>query len=325
MQATQTAPAASAPAEASLRHLPVGIFGASMGVFGFALALRAAGLAHSSAAVQWAGIAFFLLLAVTYAAKAIRHPADVKAEWNHPVRMAFFPAISISVLLMATLLVEHRPGVAAVLWTVGAAAHGALTVLVVTAWIGHRPFQPMHLSPAWFIPAVGNVIVPLAGVRLGYPEVSWYFLSVGLVFWVVLLTIVFNRLIFHDPMPGRLRPTLVILVAPPAVAFLAWLQLHGGAVDDFARILLNVGYVFALIVALQAPAILRLPFSLSFWALSFPLAAIATASFRFAGLTGSTFHLWAGYALLAALTLAILGLAVKTVQATLAGHVFRPE
>jgi len=327
MSATQTipGPAAAAPEEASLRHLPVGIFGASMGVFGFALALRAAGFAQASAALQWIAVAFFLLLLGTYATKAVLHPADTKAEWNHPVRIAFFPAISISVLLMATLLAEHHPAIAVVLWAVGAAAHAVLTVLVVTQWIGHRPFQPMHLSPAWFIPAVGNVIVPLAGVRLGYPEISWYFLSVGLLFWIVLLTIVFNRLIFHDPMPGRLKPTLVILIAPPAVAFLAWLQLHGGAVDDFARILLNIGYVFTLIVALQVPAILRLPFALSFWALSFPLAAITTASFRFAALTGSTFHLWTGYVLLAVLTLAIAGLAVRTARATFAGHVFRPE
>ena len=327
MSAPQTVPAAAPAAseEASLRHLPVGIFGAIMGVFGFALALRAAGFAQMSAAVQWIAVAFFLLLLGTYATKAVLHPADTKAEGSHPVRIAFFPAISISVLLMATLFAEHQPAIATVLWMAGAAAHAVLTVLVATQWIGHRPFQPMHLSPAWFIPAVGNVIVPLAGVRLGYPEISWYFLSVGLLFWIVLLTIVFNRLIFHDPMPGRLKPTLVILIAPPAVAFLAWLQLNGGTVDDFARILINIGYVFALIVAVQVPAILRLPFALSFWALSFPLAAITTASLRFAGLTGSAFHLWIGYALLAVLTIAIAGLAVRTAQATFAGHVFRPE
>lgn len=326
MSATDAVAGAPAvPEEAGLRHLPVGIFGASMGVLGFAMALRAAGFAQASGAAQWLGVAFFVLLLGTYATKAVLHPADARAEWNHPVRIAFFPAISISVLLAATLLVESHAAIATALWAIGAAAHAVLTVLVVTAWISHRPFQPMHLSPAWFIPAVGNVIVPLAGVRLGHAEISWYFLSVGLLFWVVLLTIVFNRLIFHDPMPGRLKPTLVILIAPPAVAFLAWLQLNGGAVDGFARILINIGYVFTLVVALQMPAILRLPFALSFWALSFPLAAMTTASFRFAALTGSTFHLWTGYVLLAALTLAILGLAARTVQATVAGHVFRPE
>jgi tellurite resistance protein len=34
----------------------------------------------------------------------------------------------------------------------------------------------------------------------------------------MLLTLVFNRIIFHDPLPGKLQPTLVILIAPPAVA-----------------------------------------------------------------------------------------------------------
>ena len=31
-------------------------------------------------------------------------------------------------------------------------------------------------------------------------------------FWIVLLTLVMNRLIFHDPLPDRLVPTLVILI-----------------------------------------------------------------------------------------------------------------
>ena len=30
-----------------------------------------------------------------------------------------------------------------------------------------------------------------------------------------------SDLLVHDPLPGKLKPTLVILIAPPAVAFLA--------------------------------------------------------------------------------------------------------
>jgi hypothetical protein len=113
---------------------------------------------------------------------------------------------------------------------------------------------------------------------IGLREISWLFFSAGLVFWIVLLTLVMNRLIFHDPLPARLLPTLVILIAPPAVAFLAYTRLTGD-IDAFARILLNSGYVFAAIVATQIGKFMRLPFALSWWALSFPVAALTIASF----------------------------------------------
>lgn len=308
-----------------LEHFPISFFGVPMGLFGLTLALHAGGWGRASVVAGWLSLAVLLTLAAFYAAKALRHPQGIAAEWNHPVRLAFFPATSISVLLLAVFLRDIAPGPAEAVWALGAAAQGLLTLIVITTWISHRAFGPGQLSPAWFIPAVGNVVVPLAGVPLGHPEISWYFFSVGLILWIVLLTLVFNRLIFHDPLPGKLRPTLVILIAPPAVAFLAWMQLDGGVIDPAARILLNAGYFFALLVAFQVPALLRLPFALSFWALSFPLAAVTTASFRFADLAGSTPHRVIGHALLVLLVATIAALILRTSRAVMSREICQPE
>jgi tellurite resistance protein len=254
----------------------------------------------------------------------MRYPAAVRAEWNHPVRLAFFPAISISLLLIATLTLARAPALAEAMWLVGVVVQGALTIAVISGWIGHRAFQTPHLSPAWFIPAVGNVIVPIAGVQMGYLEVSWYFLSVGLIFWIVLLTLVMNRLIFHDPMPGRLQPTLVILIAPPAVGFLAWVSLTG-QIDAFARILMNGAYLFTLLVTVQLPRIVKLPFALSFWALSFPFAAVTVASFLYADRTGSAAHHLFGTVLAGVLLVIIAALLLRTLRAIRADEICRPE
>lgn len=82
-----------------------------------------------------------------------------------------------------------------------------------------------HVTPAWFIPVVGMVAAPLAGVTFGPIEVSWFFFSAGLVFWAALLPMVLTRLFIHDqPVPGQLLPTLAVLIAPPAVAFLSYLR-----------------------------------------------------------------------------------------------------
>lgn len=313
------------PTQPSLAFFPISMFGMSMGLFGFALAVKAAGASMVSWVICGAGVVITLGLFAALLAKAVRHWTALKLDWEHPIRLAFFPATTISLLLLAMILHQSKPGLANMIWLVGAFGHAGLTLAVMSTWIAARAFGPAQLGPAWFIPAVGNVVAPLAGPALGHVELSWYFFSVGLVFWIVLLTLVFNRLIFHDPMPEKLRPTLVILVAPPSVAFLSWLQLNGGQVDALARVLINVGYFFGALVLLQMPQILRLPFSLSFWALSFPLAALTTASFRFADLTGSGGHQLLGWVLLALLTVTIAALAYRTGQAARNRQICLPE
>ncbi|MFO7920740.1 C4-dicarboxylate ABC transporter [Rhodobacteraceae bacterium W635] len=320
---------ATAPVENWLEYFHVTFFAIVMGLAGLTLALHAGeaalGLpAFLSAAAYYASVAVFLVIALVYAAKGLRHRAAVVAEWRHPVKLAFFPAISISLLLLATASLGRADAVAEPLWLLGAGLQTVLTLAVVTGWIGNRSFLHGHLSPAWFIPAVGNVIVPIAGVQLGYEALSWYFMSVGLVFWIVLLTLVFNRLVFHDPLPGRLQPTLVILIAPPAVGFVAWVRLMG-EVDAFALILLNAAYFFTLLVAVQLPRIARLPFALSFWALSFPFAAVTIASFVQAGTGESAAHRMIGAGLLAVLVLIIAALVLRTLKAIVAGDICKPE
>ncbi|SEL93957.1 tellurite resistance protein [Roseovarius azorensis] len=312
-----------------LQYVPVTLFTVVMGLCGFTLALRAGevslGLTHvMSWAAHWLTMAVFAAVALGYLAKAVRYPGAVAAEWRHPVKLAFFPAISIALVLMSIVMLVPAPWVAHVMWLIAVPMQLILTLAVVSGWISARSFQHGHLSPAWFIPAVGNVIVAIAGVPLGYLEISWFFASVGLIFWIVMLALVMNRLIFHDPLPERLQPSLVILIAPPAVGFLAWVELVGG-VDEFARVLLNGAYLFTLIVAVQLPRLMRVPFSLSFWALSFPVAAVTIASFAYAEAVGSVGHRLIGIVLLAALCVIIAGLLWRTARALRADAVFQPD
>jgi len=313
-----------------LENLPVTFFASVMGLAGVALSLHLAetrfGWGHmASRAALALTIAVFIGVTLAYALKALRHPGAVGEEWHHPVKLAFFPAISISLLLMATALRPEAPAAALALWLPGVALQGALTLAVISGWIGRRPFQPMHISPAWFIPAVGNVVVPVAGVPMGFPEISWMFFSVGVIFWLVLLTLVMNRLTFHDPLPGRLLPTLVILIAPPAVGFLAWLQLNGDVLDAFARVLYNAALWFAAIALIQVKGVLRIPFALSFWALSFPVAALTLATMRYADLSGSIVHDRAGTALLCVLLVVVAALVFRTIKAIVRAEICLPE
>lgn len=312
-----------------LENYPITFYAITMGLFGLTLSIHAA-----SRILQWVGpfgdimlwvsIAVFAVITIGYIAKTLIHPAAFAAEWNHPIRITFFPAASISMLLMSVCFLPENAGIANILWLVGASLQGGLTLSILARWIGHKPFEYSHINPAWFIPAVGNVVVPIAGVQLGYMEVSWLFFSGGILFWIILLTLVMNRLIFHTPLPGKLLPTLMIMIAPPAVSFLAYLQLTGG-IDSFARILLNLGYIFALIVLTQIPRIMRLPFAMSFWALSFPVASLTIASFRYGALAKSQAHEMIGIILLAVLVVLIVLLSLRTLLAITRGQICQPE
>jgi len=312
-----------------LEHFPVTFFASVMGLAGLTLALHRAeavlGAGHAVSSTALAvTVAVFMTITVVYAVKALRLPQAVAAEWRHPVKLAFFPTVSISLLLIATALRPEAEQAARAIWLAGTVLQGVLTLAVVAGWIGHRPFEPVHISPAWFIPAVGNVVVPVAGAPLGYVELSWLFFSAGIVFWLILLTLVMNRLIFHDPLPARLYPTLVILIAPPSVAFLAWMQLTGD-LTPFARVLFYTAIVFAGIVATQAGAIARLPFALSWWALSFPVAALTLAAFTYSDAAGVPGVTALAFALLALLVVIVVYLALRTLGAIRSGAICRPE
>ena len=312
-----------------LVNFPITFYAITMGLFGLTLALHAASrvlewVGPFSNIMFWVSLAVFVIITIGYAAKVAAHPAAFKAEWHHPIRATFFPAASISLLLMSVTFLPENEGIANILWIIGAVIQGFLTLAIIGRWIGHKPFEYSHINPAWFIPAVGNVVVPIAGVQLGYTELSWLFFSGGLMFWIILLTLVMNRLIFHTPLPGKLLPTLVIMIAPPAVAFISYLHLSGG-VDTFARILLYLGYVFALIVLTQIPRIAKLPFAMSFWALSFPVASLTIASFRYGALAESQAHETIGIILLAVLAAVIAVLTLRTLQAIFRGQICLPE
>jgi tellurite resistance protein len=312
-----------------LRNFPVPAFAIVMGLAGLALAwLRAESvlglpIAASGAISLLAGAAF-LAIAGIYGLKLARHPAEVLKELRHPVRVNFFATISIGMVLLATLAYERSATTAAWIWTAAALLHLCFTLYVVSAWIHRTGIELGHVNPAWFIPVVGNVLLPITGVRFYSAEVSWFFFSVGLVFWLVLFTIVMYRLFFHAPLPERLAPTLFILVAPPAVSCVAYVNLTGN-VDAFARVLYYTALFLTMLLASNALRYLRARFFLSAWAYSFPLAAVTIATLMMAHRVGGVVFTALGAALLAVTTAVVSALLWRTGVAVARHEICIPE
>jgi tellurite resistance protein len=314
-----------------LEHLPIALFASVMGMSGLTLGWLKAGTEGWPVAtpigfvLAIATTALLLVLLLAYGLKAVSHPAAVASESKHPVKLNFFAAIPIGLILVATVWSNSHPGLAEPIWWTGIAAMLVATLFTMSSWINHSHYQVGHLNPAWFIPVVGNILVPIAGMRLGYVEISWFFFSVGLVFWIILTALVMNRLIFHEALPERMRPTLFILLAPPAVGFVSYLSLNGMALDALARVLYFTALFLALLLTTNAIKFLKLPFFISGWAYSFPIAAMTVASFEMGQLSGLFGYSALAWALLATLSVVVLYLAYKTLSALFGGQLLAPE
>ncbi len=314
-----------------LRHVPVPLFAATMGLGGLSLAWRRAALVWNLPSWPWhilfgVTVTVFILVAGAYLAKLIRHPDAVLADLTHPIRMAFVPTITISLLLLATGLSDITPDIARVLWWIGAVGHLVATLYVISSWFQREDINRDTMTPAWLIPIVGNVVTPLAAPAVGNLELAWFSFGIGVIFWLGLWPMLLNRVLVHDnPLPTKLTPTIAIFLAPPSVIALSWQQLTGHLADPVGIVLHAAAVFFALLLLSQVPRLVKLPFSLPILAYTFPVATVATVTVAMAGATGSGFHTALAVIALAAATGIVLGVVIRVAWGAVKGQVFVAE
>ena len=302
-----------------LKNFPISWFAMIMGLSGFSIAsIRADHLLHlsfsASSFLLNVTITLFACLTGIYLLKIFRYPEQVWGEINHPVKIAFLPTFSISLILLSIALLSSNTAVSFWFWVIGTSMHFFFTLYILSSWVHQNKYEIKHLNPAWFIPVVGNILVPIAGVHHAPVEISWFFFSIGLFFWPVLTGIIFYRLIFHTSLPERFIPTLFIFIAPPSVALLSLYNLTG-QIGEFGFVLYYIALFFFFLVAVQAKYFIKIGFFLSWWAYSFPIAALTIATLLMAKETGRSFFIWCGAGLLAVLTILIVILILQTGRA----------
>jgi tellurite resistance protein len=298
-----------------IEHFPVSFFSIVMGLAGFAIATKRiemiTELSLGSPYIASFALLVFAILAFLYGLKMLRFSNRVREEFDHPVKLHFFPAISISLLLLAIAFLHISHDLATVFWAVGAPLHLVFSFAVVSIWIRNANFHPEHLNPSWFIPIVGNILVPIAGVFILPGSYLWFFFSIGILFWLILVTLLINRTIFFKAMPEKLVPTFFIMIAPPAVGVISYVLLTG-VIDPFTYVL----YFFALFLALlflgNAPMFAKIRFALSWWAYSFPLAALTISSALIFMHTTEEYFRSLSLIVFAILTIVVVALLIRT-------------
>ena len=315
-----------------LKFLFPGWYAVVMGLAGLALAWhRAVPLMGETAGaialvVGVLAAAVFVVLLAGTVMRGQRYPDAWAEDRRHPVRHTFIATLPIALILLTTVAVALglRGPSLTVLWGLGALLQLAITAWVLGRWwkgnqAGGLPWA--SATPALFIPVVGNVLVPLAGLPLGMPEWSAAQFGVGLLFWPVVMILIVVRIAVQGLWPDRLRPTSFIFIAPPAVVGLSALQFGAPLLVGWA--LWGMAAFSLLWVGLQSRQIAALPFGLPHWGMSFPLAALAALTLRLA--EPGSLMMVIGPLLLALASLVILALVLATLRGLRDGSLLAPE
>ncbi|PMP72942.1 MAG: C4-dicarboxylate ABC transporter [Calditerrivibrio nitroreducens] len=261
---------------------------------------------------------WFLFLTFVYLMKFLKYPEEVKKDFLHPVKLNFIPTFSISLILFSIGYEDLNYNLALTFWILGTIIHFILFLYIVNFWF-FKDIKINTKNPAWFIPAVGNILIPFFGIKVS-PELSWFFFSAGIVMWIPLFSILLYRMMFTDPLPLKLMPTLVILVAPPAIGFISYIKITN-QIDSFAKVLFYFGFFTFIMLLTFFKSLVKIPFYLSWWAYTFPSAAFTISVVLYFRLTQIVFFKYLSLIAFLLTTVLVLIVLIKTIQAATKGEI----
>jgi len=290
----------------SVRNLPVGLFGAVMGLVGLGLSARATatvlpGFLRAPAYFTevWVALGTLLFLVVTplYLVKLVRFPQAVRAEFWSPVTLGFCGAWPVGMSLVAGGIAPYLPGTGQALWWASFALLLGFQTFTLYRWLSGG-IELAQLNAGWLIVMVGGIVLPGPAIALGLAEEARFTFGVSATVAPILMALLLHRAAFAPALPEPLRPSWFILLVPPSLIYANGVALYQGAF--FLENLYFFGLVLLAALLLYSRNFLKWSFAVSWWAFTFPLDALAYAAARYAqdhpgplwrGLAGATLAL----------------------------------
>jgi tellurite resistance protein len=304
--------------------IPASVFAIPFGLAGLSAVWRAA--VPALGVPQAVSDAFFIVTAVVWlivvVCYAAQGPGRAIADAHDAVLGAYLPVWTFPPLILAAALAPSAFAAARVLVIVFLVLMMVFGASIMGEWI--TADISIDLShPVYFLPVVAGPLVAadaLTSVRLhALAEAAF---GIGVISWLVMGSLMWNRLFFRPRLPPALLPTMAIEFAPPVVAGVAYFALDGGRIDLIARALAGYAVFMALVQLRLIPLYARLTFSAGFWAFTFSYASGADVAMLWLSRTrppGAT-----GYeiAVLTLITGLVAAIAARTLVAIRRGQYF---
>lgn len=293
-------------------------------------------------------LVLFGLLAVPWLLRWLRFREAALNTLRHPVQASFYPTFAIAMLVLAAQFLAIGGGVtlALVFWWGGTLLVFLFSFAVLFHMFRGEHVGLEHVTPAKFIPAVGLVVIPVAGGPLlelqegGLRELALLAnllgLGAGTMMYLGLLGLTLQRKLLAKPAVGVLTPTAWIHLAPLGVIPVSLLNVldqlpFAVAHEPFLFLsLLLWGFgvwwlVMATLLTVAARRAGQMPFALSWWGFTFPLGAFVAASLRLSPLTGIAAVDTVGVICWVVLVSIWSLILVRTLRGVVSGAIFHPH
>ena len=305
------------------KRITPNLFGISFGIAGVAEAWAAAGALFSVPS----GVAdtIWILVAVVWAMTLVAYLRYVgvgqrlRADLLDPVFAPFLALAAIVPMLLGAALAAHARTLGITIFTIALVVTIGFGGWLVGQWIvSDLTLAQWH--PGYFLPTVaGGYLAASTSAGLGYDSLAKLMFGYGTVSWLVLGSILLQRLFTQPRLPIPLLPTMAIQVAPPVVAGVAWFAINRGRIDAVALGLAGYALLMTLVQLRLIPLYHSVPFGPSWWAFSFSYAAVFVDAIHWL----SSEHTrdgraWA-YVLAAIVSAAVLVIAIRTIAALTRG------
>ena len=209
----------------------------------------------------------WVLLILLFILKWIVNYKEAIYELNHPIKNNYIGLLGVTFLLMAVIAFPYSYKIALILFVLG-----GITQFIYGIFFTERMWLKTpnvnFITPALYLPTVaGNFVSALVAGLFGFNILGMLFLGIGFFSWFSLESIIMNRL-KKESVSNDFKPTLGIMMAPPAIAGAASISLN---LNESPFIYFLIGYALFqfLIFSRILPSLFKEQFKLSFWAFSF--------------------------------------------------------
>lgn len=258
------------------------------------------------AAMAW------IAVVANYLWRAHNRGGSIREDLRDPVQGAFASLAPTSAMLICTHYAQQLP-LAGRIITGLFMAIGLLFGAWFLAQLALRERSVDAIHAGYLLPTVAAAfIVGQSAGTFGWTLLGEAAIGVGILFWLVLGTLILARMAFRPAPPAALLPTFAIFSAPPAVAGNAWFAVNGGRIDLVETLLLGTFVVLILVQLMTLGAYWRLPFTLGFWAFTFTAASSGTYTVHWLALWGGPGHAVWAWLTIALVTLLIGSIAVRS-------------
>jgi tellurite resistance protein len=269
----------------------------------------------SVAEVLWGvAVAAVLWLIVAHIRAGAGAPERLIDQLRHPVQGPLAAIVPVTVMLVGAHVASYLPAVGTTIVLVALAGGSGYAGWILAHWLrGNVALERAHggfLLPTVALGFVGSLAAAM--IRLDGLAIAMF--AVGTFFWMLTSTIVIARIMIHAALPDALTPTLAILLAPPAVAGLAWFAINGHTIDGVALAIAGLAGIVILMQLALLPRYLALPFGIGFWSFTFPVAAAAMYVIEWLAVVQPFGWQTAAWLLVAAVSSLVLGIAVRSVR-----------